>query len=181
MPQSTMPLLIGTLMPDFSVWDVMLERWVSSSVFDGQPVVIAFMCNHCPYVQRILRPWIDMVKLYQKKNIGFLMVSSNDIARYPQDSPDNMVALVKEKDITCSYCYDENQLMAKAFQAKCTPEFFVYDEQKSLVYHGCFDRSANGETPNGEELSKALDALLMGGEPIKKQYPSLGCSIKWIE
>ena len=140
-----------------------------------------FTCNHCPYVLHILDKVVEIAKEYQQKGISFVAISANDATLQPQDGPEEMRILAQERGFTFPYLYDQTQQVARTYQAVCTPEFFVFDANKRLAYHGQFDNSRpKSETPvTGEDLTGALDTLLQGQQPSEDQQPAVGCGIKW--
>jgi peroxiredoxin len=177
---STM-LALGTKAPDFSLPNID-GRVVSLSDFDGKDaLVVIFLCNHCPYVKHIADRLAQVASEYQNRGVAFVGISSNDVDGYPQDAPDQMVIEAEARGYTFAYLYDETQQVAQAYRAACTPDFFVFDRQHRLVYRGQFDSSRPGsETPvTGEDLCRALDAVLTGSPMPADQKPSIGCNIKW--
>ena len=154
---------------------------VSLDDFDGYAAyLVCFICNHCPYVQHIRDPLARLCSSYQKHNVAIFAVSSNDIATHPNDSPEKMAEeAAKEPAYTFPYLYDADQEVAKAYHAACTPDFFLFDHQKRLIYRGQFDSSRPGspEPATGEDLRAALDAALILSP--QHQKPSIGCNIKW--
>jgi peroxiredoxin len=177
---STM-LPLGTPAPAFSLKDTE-GNTVSLEDFKGAPaLLVIFMCNHCPFVKHVLDEMVELVKQYQDKGVAAVGINSNDVANYPQDSPEKMAEAVQEKGFTFSYLYDETQDAAKAYRAACTPDFFIFDKDQRLVYRGQMDPSRPGNSlpVNGEDLRAALDSLLQGQEVITRQIPSIGCNIKW--
>jgi peroxiredoxin len=177
---STM-LPLGTKAPDFSLPNVD-GRSISLRDFEGvDALVIMFLCNHCPFVKHLADVLAQVAREYQKRGAAFVGISSNDVENYPDDSPENMVAEADARGYTFPYLYDETQAVARAYRAACTPDFFVFDRNQRLVYRGQFDASRPGsEIPvTGEDLAKALDAVLRGEEVPEEQKPSIGCNIKW--
>ncbi len=176
---STM-LKIGTSMPPFELpaFDGEIH---STDEFEGQPVLVAFLCNHCPYVRHIIDKFSERAHEYQEKGIAVVAVSSNDVDRYPQDAPDKMKEFAEQHDFSFPYLYDESQEVAKEYQAACTPDFFLFDETHKLYYRGQFDgsRPNSGEPVTGDELTSAVVALLNDEQFPKDQTPSVGCNIKW--
>lgn len=179
--ESTM-LELGTHAPDFRLpsvtgGSVNLHSYSKHS----KGVVVMFICNHCPYVKHLNASLVALANDYIHKGIGFVAISSNDIENYPQDAPDKMAEVVEKEKYPFPYLYDETQEVAKAYKAACTPDFFVFDKDLSLVYRGQFDESRPGnELPvTGNDLRTALDKLLAGDEPVENQIPSIGCNIKW--
>ncbi|WP_409029153.1 thioredoxin family protein [Gracilimonas sediminicola] len=174
---STM-LEIGTEAPDFTLPSVNGGKLSLSYADQSKGFVVMFICNHCPYVLHIEDELVNVANEYIARGIGFIAISSNDVEKYPQDSPEKMA----QKDYPFPYLYDESQEVAKAYKAACTPDFFVFDENRKLVYRGQFDDSRpSKDTPvTGVDLRNALDALLSGEQiPEDQQVPSMGCNIKW--
>lgn len=178
---STM-LPLGTKAPDFSLLNVD-SRTVSLADFaDAKALVVIFMCNHCPFVKHLAAALAEFGREYQQKGAAVVGISSNDAAKYPDDSPEQMVHEAENRGYTFPYLYDEDQSVAKAYKAACTPDFFVFDADQKLVYRGQFDASRPGnEIPiTGEDLRKAVEAVLAGQPIPEPQRPSIGCNIKWI-
>lgn len=178
---STMMLSLGEKAPDFALPDTE-GRVVRLSDFDGAPaLLVIFMCNHCPYVKHIADELARFAKEYQAKGVAIVGINSNDVANYPDDSPEKMREEVKLRGYTFPYLYDETQEVAKAYRAACTPDFFLFDKEHRLVYRGQFDdsRPSNGVPVTGKDLRAALDAVLSGKPVPPDQKPSLGCNIKW--
>ncbi|MFH1268621.1 MAG: thioredoxin family protein [Planctomycetota bacterium] len=177
---STM-LSLGTPAPDFSLPDAE-GNLVSLSDFEDAPaLLVIFMCNHCPFVKHVADGLARLAKEYQERGAAVVGINSNDVANYPDDSPSKMAEEIKLRGYTFPYLYDETQEVAKAYQAACTPDFYIFDEQRLLVYRGQMDssRPQSGVEVTGEDLRAALDAVL-GGLPVPEdQTPSLGCNIKW--
>ena len=178
--QSSM-LPLGTTLPSFRLPDTVSGRSVSSDELGGKPLVVAFICNHCPYVKRIREGLAAFGRYASERGIGFVGISSNDPAAYPDDAPDKMAAEAHALGWTFPYLYDETQDVARAFQAACTPEFYVFDARGSLAYRGQFDeaRPKNDAPVPGADVRAAVEALLAGRSPSADQKPSIGCSIKW--
>ncbi|MGY8767661.1 MAG: thioredoxin family protein [Pirellulales bacterium] len=177
---STM-LPLGTQAPDFSLINVD-SKMVSLSDFAGSPaLVMIFMCNHCPFVKHLAGPLARFGQEYQSKGAAVVAISSNDVENYPQDSPEQMVHEAEDQGYTFPYLYDEDQAIAKAYKAACTPDFYVFDADQKLVYRGQFDssRPGNGMDITGEDLRKAVDTVLAGEAVSEDQTPSIGCNIKW--
>lgn len=178
---STMMLPLGAKAPDFALPDTE-GRIVRLSDFDGAPaLLVIFLCNHCPYVKHIADTLAKFAKEYQEKGVAIVAINSNDVQSYPDDSPEKMREEVKLRGYTFPYLYDETQEVAKAYRAACTPDFFLFDKDRRLVYRGQFDdsRPGNGIPVTGKDLRAALDALLAGKPVSPDQKPSLGCNIKW--
>lgn len=174
-------LELGTSAPPFSLPNPSTDALVSLSDFSGKPVLIAFVCNHCPYVIHILDEFIAFAREYQDKGLVVVAINANDVDNYPDDSPEKMAALVREKDISYPYLFDESQEVAKMYEAACTPDFFMFDADHKLVYRGQFDASRPGSEASvtGEDMRTAADAVLQGDLPAADQVASLGCNIKW--
>ncbi len=178
---STM-LPLGTIAPNFTLTDV-----VSSQLFSlhqkkaSNATVIFFTCNHCPYVKHIQDKLIDIAKAYQTKGVDFIAINSNDVEKYPLDAPDKMREQATLHHFPFPYLYDETQEVAKAYHAACTPDFYIFDVNLSCIYRGRFDSATpgNAQPITGKELTGALDHALSGQSIDSKQYPSVGCSIKW--
>ena len=151
------------------------------SDFDGQPILIVFACNHCPFVLHIIESFVDYVRRFQSQGLSVVMINANDVENFPDDSPDKMIELVRKYNFSFPYLYDETQQVARAYQAACTPDFFLFDQQHKLVYRGQFDGARPGnEIPvTGHDLATATQALLNGEAITSQQSPSLGCNIKW--
>ncbi|MBN1257330.1 MAG: thioredoxin family protein [Planctomycetes bacterium] len=177
---STM-LPLGTQAPGFGLPDTN-GKLVSLKDYEGAPaVLVIFMCNHCPYVIHIIDHLAALAKEYQKQGVAVIGINSNDVQNYPDDRPEMMAKLAQQKGFTFPYLYDEEQTVAKAYQAACTPDFFVFDSGMKLVYRGQMDdsRPGNDSPVNGKDLRIALDAVLLGEKVSNHQKPSMGCNIKW--
>lgn len=175
-------LELGTKAPEFSLLDTISGETKSLEQLKGEKgTVIMFICNHCPFVIHVNPKITELAKDYQRKGIGFIAISSNDIENYPQDAPDLMTARAKEEGYPFPYLYDETQDVAKSFDAACTPDFYLFDQDLSLVYRGQLDdsRPENGVPLTGKDLSNAMDAVLNGTKVDVLQKPSIGCNIKW--
>ena len=179
--ESTM-LELGTLVPDFSLPDTISDRPLTYSDIRGTAgTVVLFLCNHCPYVIHVNEELVKIANEYLKKNIGFVAINSNNVDNYPDDAPDKMKLVAKVLRYPFPYLYDESQSVAKAYDAACTPDIYVFDSNDRLYYRGRLDESRpkNDVPLTGKDLRMALDLLLRGEPPLKKQYPSAGCNIKW--
>ncbi len=177
---STM-LNLGTEAPDFSLVNVD-GKTVSLSDFDGSSaLLVVFMCNHCPFVKHLADPLAQFANEYMPKGLAVVGISSNDVANHPADSPEQMVREAEERGYQFPYLYDETQEVAKAYRAACTPDFFLFDADRRLVYRGQFDdsRPDSGKPITGKDLRDAVDAVLAGKELSHEQRPSIGCNIKW--
>jgi len=180
MVQSQM-MELGTEAPDFALPDTD-SRIVRKSDFAGKPLLVMFICNHCPFVKHLADKLADCVAEWQEQGVGVVAVMSNNVDTHPDDAPDKMRAEKQQRRYTFPYLYDETQEVAKAYQAACTPDFFLFDADHKLYYRGQFDstRPDQGE-PTGEDLDNAIQKLLAGEPAPDKQYPSAGCNIKWKE
>lgn len=168
--------------PNFSLPEPLNNQNVNLNDCSGeQGTVVIFMCNHCPFVIHVLEGIIAMAKEYQVQGIGFVSISSNDIEAHPQDAPDKMAALADERNFSFPYLYDESQTVAKAYDAACTPDFYLFDHELLCVYRGQMDgaRPGNHEAVTGKDLRLAMDCLLRGESIPETQHPSMGCNIKW--
>ncbi len=175
-------LALGTLAPEFSLMDTVTEKTMNLKAMKGEKgTVILFICNHCPFVIHVNPEITRIAKDYQSKGIGFIAISSNDVENYPEDGPDYMKIKAKAEGYTFPYLYDETQEVAKAYDAACTPDLYLFDDELKLVYRGQLDdsRPGNGLPLNGKDLRNAMDALLQGNEINAVQKPSIGCNIKW--
>lgn len=177
---STM-VALGTSAPEFELPDTD-GHIVRLADFQSAPaLLVAFICNHCPYVKHIRAAFAQLAREYQAKGVAIVGISSNDAIAYPDDSPEKMKLEKASTGYAFPYLYDEAQTVAKAYKAACTPDFFVYDANRKLAYRGQMDASRPGnDKPNdGADLRAALDAVLAGRAPEGQQWPSIGCNIKW--
>lgn len=176
---STM-LPLGTSAPDFSLPSVDGST-VSNADFSGKPLLVIFMCNHCPFVVHLRSALAEFADEYQSRGLAVVGISSNDVEAYPQDNFDKMKEEARAAGYQFPYLLDEDQSIAKAYKAACTPDFFLFDADHSLCYRGQFDSSRPGNDIEitGEDLKAACDAVLAGKEPSAEQAPSIGCNIKW--
>ncbi|WP_228235398.1 thioredoxin family protein [Allomuricauda sp. M10] len=175
-------LALGTKAPHFELLDTVSNTLLSLEQVTGKKgTVIMFICNHCPFVIHVNPMISKLAKVYEPLGIGFVAISSNDVDNYPQDAPDLMKIKAKEEDYSFPYLYDETQEVAQAYDAACTPDFYLFDENELLIYRGQLDNSrpGNGIPLTGTDLKNAMDALLVGKEIDPDQKPSLGCNIKW--
>ena len=179
---STM-LPLGTEAPDFSLVDVSGETVSLSDVKEAKAYLVMFICNHCPYVKHVADELARLGQEYQQRGVAVFAISSNDASAYPADSPEQMVHEAENRGYTFPYLFDEEQAVAKAYRAACTPDFFVFDAEKKLTYRGQLDdsRPESGIPVTGKDLRAALEAAIAGQPPLDEQKPSLGCNIKWIE
>ncbi|MEN8216567.1 MAG: thioredoxin family protein [Pseudomonadota bacterium] len=175
-PSNMMPL--GTIAPDFTLPNTVTGETATLSALKSDiATVIMFICNHCPYVKHVQGELVKLANDYQAKGIAFIAISANDVVNYPEDSPEKM----KEVGYPFSYLYDETQEVAKAYQAACTPDFYIFDKDLKCVYRGQLDdaRPKNDVPVTGKDIRAALDAIL-AEEPVNPdQKPSIGCNIKW--
>ncbi len=174
-------LPLGTKLIAFELTNAVSEKNFSSEELEIlKPSLIMFICNHCPYV---IHYHSEIQKIYKdyKDQANIVAISSNDIENYPQDGPENMQDLWKELGLSFPYLYDETQMVAKAYKAECTPEFYLFDNNRKLVYRGRMDESSpNSSTlPSGKDLRDAIENLLNDAEISSDQFPSMGCNIKW--
>ena len=175
-------LELGTPAPDFQLPDVVSGKTVSLKDVAGKPaLLVMFICRHCPYVEHVKTELARLGKDYAARHVGMIAISSNDAADYPEDAPDRLKAMATEQGFVFPLCYDENQAVAKAYTAACTPDFFLFDAQQRLAYRGQLDNSrpGNGKAVTGRDLRAALDAVLAGRPVAAAQQPSAGCNIKW--
>lgn len=180
MTASTM-LPLGTEAPPFELPDTAGQTISISDFDDADVLLVVFMCNHCPFVKHIIDDFITLAGEYQGKGVAVVGINSNDVEGYPEDRPELMAKLAKEKGFTFPYLYDATQAVAKAYCAACTPDFFVFDRERRLAYRGQMDESrpGNDEPVTGADLRAALDAVLAGKDASEEQRPSIGCNIKW--
>lgn len=177
---STM-LPLGTTAPDFALPDTN-GKIVRLADFDGaKALLVIFLCNHCPYVKHIADRLAQITREYVEKGVAVVGINSNDAAAYPEDSPEKMKEEVAARGYAFPYLYDETQETAKAYRAACTPDFFLFDADRQLVYRGQLDdsRPSNGLPVTGKDLTAAVEAVLSGKSVPAEQMPSLGCNIKW--
>ncbi|KAF0192951.1 MAG: alkyl hydroperoxide reductase/thiol specific antioxidant/Mal allergen [Gammaproteobacteria bacterium] len=179
---SSAMLELGTVAPQFSLTEPATGKRRSLAEFRGAPgLLVMFICNHCPYVMHIRAALADFAREYRDKGLAIVGINSNDVANYPDDSPEKMTEEVTATGYTFPYLYDESQSVARAYRAACTPDFFLFDNSRRLVYRGQFDdsRPRNGLAVTGADLRAAADALLAGRTISADQTPSVGCNIKW--
>src|SRR4051794_34976684 len=178
-PSRMLPL--GTEIPAFSLPDTVSGTVVDSSALAGKPAVVFFICNHCPFVKHIRAGIADFGRYCREQGVAMVAISSNDAVAYPADAPPAMAAEAKEAGYTFPYLYDESQAVARAFDAACTPDLYIFDAQGKLAYRGQFDaaRPGNDVPVTGRDARAAIDALRAGKAPSAEQIPSIGCNIKW--
>lgn len=181
-PSTMLPL--GTKAPDFKLTDSVTNQYSSYVDVRGEKgTVVMFICNHCPFVIHVAEEIVRVANDYRILGFGFVAISSNDVVNYPQDGPKEMWHFSRKHSFTFPYLYDETQDIAKAYEAACTPDFYLFDGQDRLVYRGQLDdsRPGNGIPVNGRHLREALDNLFNSRPQEKNQKPSIGCNIKWKE
>ncbi|MCE9620109.1 MAG: thioredoxin family protein [Planctomycetes bacterium] len=171
---------LKTPLPRFDLPDTTSGRRVRSGDFAGRPVLVMFICNHCPFVVHVRGELAKLGKDYASK-LAIVAISSNDVGTHPQDGPEHMAKEAKNAGYTFPYCFDETQEVARQFQAACTPDFFLYDAAHKLAYRGQLDdsRPKNTLPVDGKHLRAAIDAVLAGRSANTEQKPSIGCNIKW--
>lgn len=181
-PSNMIPL--GTQAPNFLLPDTVSGRRLKLEDVKGEKgTVVMFICNHCPFVKHVNQGIVALANDYLDRGIGFVAISSNDIANYPEDSPELMKKTAAKEGFSFPYLYDDSQDVAKAYDAACTPDFYIFDADLKLVYRGQLDdsRPGNNIPVTGNDMRMALDALLAGKPVAKDQKPSIGCNIKWRE
>lgn len=175
-------LALGTEAPDFALPEPATGETVSLSRFDGAPaLLVVFLSNHCPFVKHLANHLAGLAAEYRQRGVAVVGINANDVANYPDDSPEKMVDEVARRGYTFPYLFDESQEVAKAYRAACTPDFFLFDAGRRLVYRGQYDASRPSlDVPvTGQDLRAALDSVLAGEVPASEQLPSVGCNIKW--
>lgn len=174
-------LALGTPLPEFTLPDFDGKPVASGQFMSAKGLVVAFICNHCPFVKHVRAEFARFAQDYQAKGIAVVAIASNDARAYPQDGPDGMRSEADDAGYTFPYLFDETQSVAKAFAAACTPDFYLFDGSQRLCYRGQFDdsRPSNGKKVTGKDLRAACDALVAGKPAPTEQHPSIGCNIKW--
>ena len=178
--ESTM-LPLGTTAPNFHIKDVVSNNYYSlDDLKSGKATVIMFICNHCPFVIHVNPELVKIANEYKNQGVSFIAISSNDVENYPEDAPDKMSIVAKVLKFPFPYLYDKHQEVAKAYDAACTPDFYVFDGDMKLSYRGRLDQSRPGNNVplSGTDLRHAIDQTI-AGKSIDAQYPSAGCNIKW--
>jgi peroxiredoxin len=181
MAVNSVMLPLGTPLPAFALPDPSGATHSTADHADAPALLVAFLCNHCPYVQHVAPGLGRLAKRWQDEGLAVLGVSTNDVDAYPDDGPDHMVAFAQRHDWTFPYLYDESQEVGLAYKAACTPDFFLFGPDRTLVYRGRLDASRpnSGVPVTGDELDAAVQAVLAGEPVATDQFPSIGCSIKW--
>ncbi|MEH2082609.1 MAG: thioredoxin family protein [Nostoc sp.] len=178
---STM-LPLGTKAPDFNLPEVVSGKATSLSTFaDKKALLVMFICRHCPFVKHVQKELVQLGKDYFTSDLAIVAISANDAKNYPDDAPESLQVFVTEQGFNFTLCYDESQETAKAYTAACTPDFFVFDGDRQLVYRGQLDdsRPSNGKPVTGTDLRAAIEAVLADKPVTNEQKPSVGCNIKW--
>lgn len=178
---STM-LALGTKAPNFQLSDVVSGQVISLDTFAGKKaLLVMFICRHCPFVKHLQTELAQIGKDYVNQGVGIVAISANNVQTHPEDAPMKLKMMAEELGFTFPFCYDETQETAKAYTAACTPDFFVFDADQTLVYRGQFDESrpSNNVPVTGKDLRAALDAVLANQPVSEEQKPSIGCNIKW--
>ena len=178
-PSTMLPL--GTLAPNFSLPSTDGTKVSLNDFKDAPALLVMFICNHCPFVKHIEKQLVPLVKDQQARGVAVVSINSNDASQYPDDRPEKMAEVAEASGYTFPYLYDETQEVAKAYRAACTPDFFLFDAEKTLFYRGRMDdsRPGNDRPVTGQDLIEAINAVLAGKGPPKEQHPSAGCNIKW--
>ena len=180
-PTPSNMVALGTKAPEFSLPDPQGKLHSLDKFKNAPALLVAFICNHCPFVKHVQPQLVSIARDYQSKGLAVVAISSNDVAAYPDDGPEFMAKEAQKAGYTFPYLYDETQKVAKAYDAACTPDFFIYDRNGKLAYRGQLDdsRPKNGLPLTGKDLRAAIDAVLQGHPAPSEQKPSVGCNIKW--
>lgn len=179
-PSTMLP--VGTILPGFSLRDAVSGREISDQDFEEfEALVVMFICNHCPFVKHVVEELGRLGRDYIRRGVGFVAINSNDVRNYPQDGPVHMKELAEREGWEFPYLLDADQQVARAYRAACTPDFYLFDSERKLVYRGQLDdsRPGNGRPVTGRDLRAALEAVLGGASVPEAQVPSIGCNIKW--
>lgn len=177
---NTIPL--GFSAPNFKLLDTVSNSMTSlAELKSDKATLIMFICNHCPYVKHVNKQLVELANHYIPQGISFIAINSNDAYNYPEDSPEMMTKYAKILGYPFPYLYDETQIVAKAYDAVCTPDFYIFEKDMKCVYRGQLDdsRPSNGKPVNGKDIRLALEAILKGNKVNEQQIPGIGCSIKW--
>lgn len=173
-------LTLGAAAPDFELVDTRTQTTVTRADFNGTPLLVAIICNHCPFVVHLLDSLVQRSNEFAQSGIATVAISSNDVRSYPQDGPEPMAELAKSKGFEFPYLYDETQQVAKEFAAVCTPEFYLFNDEHALYYHGQWDGSRPGSgDASGDDVAAAVNRLLADEPPPENVQAAMGCSIKW--
>ncbi|HHP7231302.1 MAG TPA: thioredoxin family protein [Xenococcaceae cyanobacterium] len=179
---STM-LALGTKAPDFALPDAVSGKTISLATFTEQKaLLVIFLCRHCPFVKHIQQELAQLGKDYQNESLGIVAISANDIEKYPDDAPASLKEMAQELGFNFPVCYDASQEVTKAYTAACTPDFFLFDQARKLVYRGQLDasRPSNNVPVTGQDLRDAISQVLADKPIDSEQKPSIGCNIKWL-
>jgi peroxiredoxin len=179
--ESTM-LPLGSIAPDFELPDVTTGKLISLRQFAGaKALLVMFICEHCPFVKHVQNELARIGHVYLSQGLGIVAISANDAINYPQDAPEHLATMAQHLNLNYPILYDETQAVAKSYQAACTPDFFLFDADRRLVYRGQLDdsRPGNDKPVTGADLRAAIDAAIAGAPVIADQKPSIGCNIKW--
>ena len=172
---------LGTKMPEFEIKDPFGKTYKGEELFGAKGLLVSFTCNHCPYAQAVWPRFIRLAKYARAAGVNTVAINPNINPDYPDDSPPNMIKKIKELGIDFPYLIDETQKIAKTFKAQCTPDIYFFGKNKELIYHGRIDDNWQDESKiTREELKEAINNYVAGLPVAKKQYPSMGCSIKWV-
>lgn len=174
-------LPLGATAPDFALTDTVSQTIVTRDDFNGSPLLVIFMCNHCPFVVHLLESLAKRTQEFAELGVSTVAISSNDVASYPQDGPEKMAELAKAQGFQFPYLFDETQQVAKEFAAVCTPEFYLFNDEHALYYHGQWDDSRPGRgVASGDDVARAVTQLLADEPAPSDTRAAVGCSIKWI-
>lgn len=173
-------LPLGALAPEFSLIDTRNQQRIELEDFNGSPLLVAVICNHCPFVVHLLESFVQRSAEFKELGVETVAISSNDVKHYPQDGPEKMAELAARYGFTFPYLYDSTQAVARAFAAVCTPEFYVFNDEHTLYYHGQWDSSRPGRgSATGDSVATVIEHLVAGKPAPETTYPSVGCSVKW--
>jgi len=173
-------LPLGATAPDFALIDTRTGTEVTRADFNGGPLLVAIMCNHCPFVVHLLDSLVERTAEFATQGVASVAISSNDIVSYPQDGPERMAELAASRGFDFPYLFDADQKVAREFAAVCTPEFYLFDENHALFYHGQWDNSRPGSgAASGDDVAAAVAAIVNDEPPPENVRPAMGCSIKW--
>jgi peroxiredoxin len=182
MATSSNQLQQGSFLPRFTLSDVVTrERVTTDALLGERGTLVMFICNHCPYVVHVLKELVNVAHEAIEQGLGVVAINSNSARSHPQDGPDNMRELAKQEGFRFPFLFDAHQDVARAFDAACTPDLYLFGPASTLAYHGQFDdsRPGNGKPVTGRDLRRAIAQVVVGETPAREQTPSMGCSIKW--